>query len=104
MGKDCHLHRYSPLCETDAELATPVVSHEVSHAIARHSNERNGATEAFRQMGAVSFLGLLPEECCGAYRHKSSLRLTAGGNFFAPIAVADESTKPTRWPGLLLWL
>ena len=28
-----------PLCKTDDELAT-VISHEVSHAIARHSNER----------------------------------------------------------------
>ena len=38
-----------PLCATDAELAT-VVSHEVSHAIARHSNERL-STEILRQMG-----------------------------------------------------
>lgn len=39
-----------PLCSTDAELAT-VVSHEVSHAIARHSNERL-SNEIVRQMGA----------------------------------------------------
>lgn len=38
-----------PLCETDAELAT-VISHEVSHAIARHSNERL-SHEVLRQMG-----------------------------------------------------
>ena len=38
-----------PLCATDDELAT-VVSHEVSHAIARHSNERL-STEILRQMG-----------------------------------------------------
>ena len=38
-----------PLCATDAELAT-VVSHEVSHAIAQHSNERL-STEILRRMG-----------------------------------------------------
>lgn len=38
------------LCDTDAELAT-VVSHEVSHAIAQHSNERL-STEILRRMGA----------------------------------------------------
>ncbi len=38
-----------PLCATDDELAT-VVSHEVSHAIARHSNERL-STEILRHMG-----------------------------------------------------
>lgn len=38
-----------PLCATDDELAT-VVSHEVSHAIARHSNERL-SHEVLRQMG-----------------------------------------------------
>ncbi|MDO4722451.1 M48 family metallopeptidase [Porphyromonas circumdentaria] len=42
------------LCATDAELAT-VVSHEVSHAIAQHSNERL-STEILRRMGA-SILG-----------------------------------------------
>ncbi len=38
-----------PLCKTDDELAT-VVSHEVSHAIARHSNERL-SHEVLRQLG-----------------------------------------------------
>lgn len=38
-----------PLCKTDAELAT-VISHEVSHAIARHSSERL-SQEILRQIG-----------------------------------------------------
>lgn len=38
-----------PLCQTDDELAT-VISHEVSHAIARHSNERL-SHEVLRRMG-----------------------------------------------------
>lgn len=38
-----------PLCKTDAELAT-VISHEVSHAVARHSSERL-SHEILRQMG-----------------------------------------------------
>lgn len=38
-----------PLCQTDDELAT-VISHEVSHAIARHSNERL-SVEMLRRMG-----------------------------------------------------
>lgn len=41
-----------PLCQTDDELAT-VISHEVSHAIARHSNERL-SHEVLRRMGATS--------------------------------------------------
>lgn len=38
-----------PLCKTDDELAT-VISHEISHAIARHSNERL-SHEVLRRMG-----------------------------------------------------
>ncbi len=38
-----------PLCDTEDELAT-VVSHEVSHALARHSNERI-SQEVLRQLG-----------------------------------------------------
>lgn len=38
-----------PLCKTDDELAT-VIAHEVSHAVARHSNERL-SHEVLRQLG-----------------------------------------------------
>lgn len=48
-----------PLCQTDAELAT-VISHEVSHAIARHSNERI-SQEMLRRMGGMALSLSLPK-------------------------------------------